>query len=357
MPRPPRSSSIASPNWAVAPVTTASAFSSDTTIAFPPWGGLRKPISSWFGCAAVGAQASPSMLVPPANGARAGSVDSAQIGGRRQRGDHRAVGRRPVLGHQHLIEQLPGVAGNAQRDARDRAGDVHREEAVARALQLAVLVPAVRADHIDAIADAGGVLEVGLVVGREADPGADVEREQRRAHRAARVDAHPLLLVVAVEEVGRVEHDGHRTVAGQPVAARRRIRASSRRCPRRRHRRSSPAAPPIPPAPDTPPAPVRRRARRRWFPRRPPVPVVPPCRRCRSFRPCRRCRSCLPCRRCRSFRRCRSCPRHRSCHRRRSRRRRPGRHYSPRHHRSRRCWWNHHTRCGHSQSRRPAARG
>ena len=102
------------------------------------------------------------------------------------------------------------------------AGHVHREEVIAGAIQLAVLVAAVRADHVDAIADAGGVLEVRLVAGGEADPDADVDRRERRAARAAGVEAHPLLLVVAVEEVGRVDHDGHRAVAGQPVAARRR---------------------------------------------------------------------------------------------------------------------------------------
>ena len=62
-------------------------------------------------------------------------------------------------------------------------------------------------------------------LGGEADSGADVDRRERGAGRAAGVEAHPLLLVVAVEKVRRVDHDRHGAVAGQAVAAGRRIEA------------------------------------------------------------------------------------------------------------------------------------
>ena len=160
-----------------------------------------------------------------------------------------------------------------------RAADVHREEAIARAFEIAVLVAAVRADHVDAVADAGGVLEVRFVAGGEADRGADVDRLERVAAGRAGVEAHPLLFVVAVEEVGRVDHDAHRAVAGLLVAAGRRVEGGfagagappRRRCrPFPRDRRRS-----IPPRRRHPIPPRHRRSTPRRRPRR----SRPRCRR------------------------------------------------------------------------------
>ena len=246
------------------------------------------------------------------------------------------------------------------------AGDVHREEVVTRALDRAALGAAVRADHVDAVADAGRVLEVRLVAGGQANPGADVDRLERIAGRAARVETHPLLLVVAVEEVGRVDHHAHRAVADLPVAAggriecrfagagaagetarspaaaacsnpRRRRHPSPpryrRATPRRRQRRSCPrwrqrrSCPPRRPRRSCPP----RRPRRPCPPRRPSPPrrPCPPRRSCPPRHPRRSCpprRSYLPRRSNPPRRRRRSSPRHRPLPYRRTNRRSSLRH-------------------------------